>query len=283
MNRLLLAKPFLLARRFISLLAAAFFLTVLPAYSQRAQLDALAARSAQALEKAHVKSVVVADFWDSNKELTKLGIVLADQFSAELSGAGGKFQALERGRLGKSLDDSGLSHVLLDDSDVAQWVAKHVGAKAIVLGEIAREGNEFHLTVTTLQASNGKNLGNFGVTLWGAPDWTSLMASPLMEEDVSRPVEAGKNGYTIPSCLYCPTPPFSDDAFEHKTQGIIVLDGVITAGGEATDIRVKKGLPHGLTVAAIKGVEKWRFKPAIGPDGKPAAVHLLIEVRFDIY
>jgi outer membrane biosynthesis protein TonB len=43
------------------------------------------------------------------------------------------------------------------------------------------------------------------------------------------------------------------------------------------------GLPCGLTAAAIEAVKKWKLAPAKGPDGKPAAVRQMIEVRFNLY
>ncbi|HKW90180.1 MAG TPA: energy transducer TonB [Candidatus Acidoferrales bacterium] len=98
------------------------------------------------------------------------------------------------------------------------------------------------------------------------------------------PPEAGQNGYSTPSCLYCPTPPFSDSAFKLKIQGVVVLDAVIGADGRATNIHLSKGLGYGLDESAIKFVRDiWRFKPALGPDGRPAAVHTLVEVDFNIY
>jgi periplasmic protein TonB len=98
------------------------------------------------------------------------------------------------------------------------------------------------------------------------------------------PPEAGQNGYSIPGCLYCPTPPFSDASFKLKIQGEVVLDAIIGADGRATNVHLSKGLGYGLDESAIKYVRDiWRFKPAIGPDGKPAAVHMLVEVDFNIY
>jgi protein TonB len=98
------------------------------------------------------------------------------------------------------------------------------------------------------------------------------------------PPEAGQNGYSIPSCLYCPTPPFSDASFKLKIQGVVVLDAIIGADGRATNVHLSKGLGYGLDESAIKYVRDiWRFKPAIGPDGKPSAVHMLVEVDFNIY
>jgi len=94
---------------------------------------------------------------------------------------------------------------------------------------------------------------------------------------------AGIGGYGSADCLYCPSPEFTDDAVKAKYQGIVLLTAIITADGRATDIQLEKGLGLGLDQKAIEAVRKWRFKPAIGPDGRPATVRQTIEVDFHLY
>jgi outer membrane biosynthesis protein TonB len=36
----------------------------------------------------------------------------------------------------------------------------------------------------------------------------------------------------------------------------------------------------GMEEKAIEAVKDWRFNPAIGPNGKPVAVEMLVEVTF---
>jgi periplasmic protein TonB len=94
---------------------------------------------------------------------------------------------------------------------------------------------------------------------------------------------AGTGGYGIPTCIYCPTAQFSDEAVKAKYQGTVLLVAIITADGRATDIHVVKGLGLGLDEKAIEAVRTWRFKPAAGPNGKPATVRQTIEVTFHLY
>ncbi|HUC42281.1 MAG TPA: energy transducer TonB, partial [Candidatus Micrarchaeaceae archaeon] len=84
-------------------------------------------------------------------------------------------------------------------------------------------------------------------------------------------------------CLYCPSPPFSDEAVKAKYQGVVYVSVVITPDGRATDIHVSKGLGLGLDEKAVEAVRSWRFKPALGPDGRPAAVATTIEVQFRLF
>jgi TonB family protein len=92
--------------------------------------------------------------------------------------------------------------------------------------------------------------------------------------------EGGKNGYSNPNCEYCPPPEFSDAGVKAKYQGFVILRCVVTAEGRASGIVVLKHLGAGLDEEAVKAVRRWRFKPATGPDGKPAAVVAEIEVTF---
>jgi TonB family protein len=55
---------------------------------------------------------------------------------------------------------------------------------------------------------------------------------------------------------------------------------IVTLQGRAKDIKVLKALTYGLTESAIEAVKKWKFKPATGPDGKPAAVRQKIWITF---
>lgn len=96
--------------------------------------------------------------------------------------------------------------------------------------------------------------------------------------------EAGKDGFTSPKCTFCPTPQFTDAAFNSHTEGHVILSVIIETDGRAHDVRILKRLGAGLDESALKAVrDQWRFEPAKGPDGKPAAVHTIVEVDFNIY
>jgi protein TonB len=97
------------------------------------------------------------------------------------------------------------------------------------------------------------------------------------------PFNAGTGGYGVPACIYCPQAQFSDEAVKAKYQGTVLLVAIVTADGRATEIHVVKGLGLGLDEKAIEAVRTWRFRPAAGPNGKPAAVRQTIEVTFHLY
>ena len=94
---------------------------------------------------------------------------------------------------------------------------------------------------------------------------------------------AGTGGYGQPACVYCPQPPFSDEAVKAKYQGTVTLAIVVQPDGRATDIHVVRGVGLGLDEKAAETLRTWRFNPAVGPNGKPAAVRMIVEVAFHLY
>ena len=94
---------------------------------------------------------------------------------------------------------------------------------------------------------------------------------------------AGVNGVGVPVCLYCPIPQYSDEARKAKYQGTVVLQVTITTDGRAVNISVVKGPGLGLEEKAIEAVKGWKFKPAVGPNGKIVPTLVPIEVTFRLY
>jgi TonB family protein len=90
----------------------------------------------------------------------------------------------------------------------------------------------------------------------------------------------GTGGVGNPTCVYCPDPKYSEEARKAKYQGIVILQAVITADGRAIEIQVVKGPGLGLEEKAVEAVKDWRFKPAMGPAGKPVATYVTFEVNF---
>jgi TonB family protein len=90
----------------------------------------------------------------------------------------------------------------------------------------------------------------------------------------------GRGGVGVPSCAYCPPPLYPEEARKAKFQGTVTLRLIITAEGKPANMSVARGVGMGMEEKALEAVKDWRFNPAIGPNGKPVAVEMLIEVTF---
>ncbi|HUA02093.1 MAG TPA: energy transducer TonB [Candidatus Aquilonibacter sp.] len=131
-------------------------------------------------------------------------------------------------------------------------------------------------------STNGDSLGNGRGNGIGNGNGNGLGPGQQWGTGGGVPSE-GTGGYGYPTCLYCPHADYSDEAMKVKVQGVVELMAIITADGRVTDVHIAKGLGFGLDEKALEAVRTWRLKPAMGPDGKPAAVRAPIEVTFQLF
>ena len=85
-----------------------------------------------------------------------------------------------------------------------------------------------------------------------------------------------------PVRLHAPDPHYPEEARHARVQGVVILQTIIDKLGNVTDVKVLKGLPSGLTEAAVEAVSSWRFKPAT-LEGEPVAVYYLVTVSFSVH
>lgn len=76
-------------------------------------------------------------------------------------------------------------------------------------------------------------------------------------------------------------PQYTEAAREAKLEGSVLLDGVVSAEGTLTGLRVRRGLGLGLDEKALEAAATWEFEPARQrKDNSPAAVRVTIEINF---
>ncbi len=169
-------------------------------------------------------------------------------------------------------------------------MATEFHANVVVVGTIEELGGNYNL-LTELLSSSGEEVGPQEAVMIAIPEPEKAFA-PFEPYDAERPgqkapagappfVRAGAGG-SVPSCIYCPAPQYSNAARKVKFMGTVILDVTVAEDGRATDIRVLKGVPFGLNEQAIRAVNEWTFKPASSGD-KPVAVRVPIETTFRLY
>lgn len=75
---------------------------------------------------------------------------------------------------------------------------------------------------------------------------------------------------------------YTVSARDEQIQGVVLLDVIFFSNGKLGGLRVKRGLPYGLSAQALIAAEKLRFKPAM-EDGKPISVRAVLEFTFALY
>lgn len=87
---------------------------------------------------------------------------------------------------------------------------------------------------------------------------------------------------SAPKALSMPDPKYPEIARQAKLQGTTVLWLIVDRDGVPKHISVVRPLGLGLDDAAVRTVEKWRFKPAM-KGSEPVPVQINVEVNFRLY
>jgi TonB family protein len=275
----------------------AFFPICPSVQSQESTLDGLADDVAQQLKKAEKKhfspKVLVIDFPLKPGGIKALGEYIADQLSDALAQKVGPAAVIDRKNLHSYLQARGISPFDLADREIAIWIAGEVGANAIVFGSVTPS----NLTLTTdlIRIGDEKKIGSSKANLAANDQLKEMVSKPLdwpasseavvpclsgSREEMADSFKAAR--LTMPTCIHCPNPEYTDEARAAKFNGAVKFDVMIDEQGRAKRIAVVKGDRHGLTARALQAIKEWQFKPSM-KDGKPETVCVVIEVTFKIF
>ena len=169
-----------------------------------------------------------------------------------------------------------ISAAVLVPGDAFHSVAPQVGADILITGTVEKRDNSYLLQITAIHVSDAKTLVQIAQT---------ILVSEFLDSFVT-PFPAGISramaGVTMPGCIYCPNPSFSELARANKIQGSCVLEVLISASGEIQQIRPLRLLGYGLDEQAFNVIRSWKFRPAT-KDGTPMAVIVPVEVTFRLF
>lgn len=94
------------------------------------------------------------------------------------------------------------------------------------------------------------------------------------------PYRVGGN-VTRPEKISGRPPVYIEAARMARLMGVVIIEAVIDEQGNVTQPRVLKGLPMGLSEAAVEAVQSWKFKPAT-LDGRPVPVYYVLTINFQV-
>jgi len=262
----------------------------------RTELKTLVGRILKRADKAKCHpgscTVLVANFTTPSGSTSRLSIQLADSVAGEFVALGGGIKVADRSRLQDYLVREHIPSDALKDRAAARWLATEFHANVVLIGTIEQLGDHFNLLTELLNISNDgvgpQEAMKIAIQEPGEafapfePYDEERPRATVTPEHPSTPARAGVNGISVPKCIYCPPPQYTNTARKAKFVGTVVLDVTVTEEGRARDINVLKGIPFGLTEAAIKAVSAWSFRPAIYGD-KPIAARVPIESTFRFY
>jgi len=88
------------------------------------------------------------------------------------------------------------------------------------------------------------------------------------------------NVATLPQCVYCPDPQYTDEAREAKLQGKVTLRVLVSAGGRAAQVQIIQGIGMGLDERAMETVRGWKFVAARDAARRNVPAWITIELIF---
>jgi periplasmic protein TonB len=90
-------------------------------------------------------------------------------------------------------------------------------------------------------------------------------------------------GISVPTCVICPYPVYTNEARHVKVQGTVTLRVLVGSDGKASEIRVLRGVGYGLEERAVQTVRGWKFTPARDAAHRPVAAWVTVEAVFRLF
>jgi TonB family protein len=255
------------------------------------EFDAAVANLATEIQQRNFKAIVVIGAMGPGDQMTGLGPAVGDAFSAALASLSFRFRVVDREDLRAVLKQEFLSEAMLISDTLESWVAGKAGADGFV--EIKMWSVKENHVVLTASLYKRDDRGKELVLVRRA----EFAMNSEQQDAVSRPLNsdaeiAAKKGpsnlaemglSSLPQCIECPHPDYSDEARKAKGQGTAILVVTVTVDGEVRDITVVKAAGFALDRLAVEAIRKWKFKPALDLSGKPVEHRTEVSVQWELF
>ena len=257
------------------------------------QIDSLASRLAEQIRQSKIDpaypKILVIDFSNaSDKQFSKLGALFADELAQSLASFASGFQVQDRKEFSAYLKENWMGLEDLQNEFVCLTLARSMGGAGVVRGTIETEANQ-RLRISLRTDGLGTSWSGdaqFPMT----QEMQELLKQPAISFECSAEtitvepgiLQPGVDGASLPVCVYCPSPDYTDLARTAKYRGTVELSLIVTKEGAVNSVVVLKGAPFSLTQKAIDTVQKWKFKPAKF-HGQSVPVRVPVDIEFQLY
>jgi TonB family protein len=234
---------------------------------------------AQPLKNAKAKKVIIFDFRGPNEQLHPVGKWLADQVSMTMRRELPKIETIDSSQLtpGNKIADTSTDVDVVFAAEIIR--ARSLGADIIMSGTFARVSDQIGVSLSIARMADlGKTQEYRTGLIPISTEITELTPEPIPGLDLKDGIpHAGTAGISMPICTHCPPAEFPRNAVGG---GVVHLELVVTTEGRTEKITIIDTPSPELAASAVRAVRGWRFKPAIGFDGKPIAVYAPIQLTF---
>jgi TonB family protein len=258
----------------------------LPVSGQKSpEIERLAAQTSEEVAKEGPKRVLL-EMQGGCLLDTQLCKTLESNLRVALTKAIPDIEFVDRENVVQELKKKGYLSIDAYDETLVRDLASETGAEIVAIQNLLWQAHSYELTSKIVKVSGNKEIGTFKVKIarsaQGDDDKPILVKDE--ESGVTLIVTRGNAGHSrplyFPACMKCPAPEFPEMARRKRLQGVIAFAVTITVQGTAEQISLIKSFDPSLIPNAIQTIRGWRFQPAIGPDGKPFAARVPLEVTY---
>jgi hypothetical protein len=271
----------------VFILIAFAFLSCPRVSAQFSKLDDITAQIAKKLKEQKPHMVAVADFTASDGSQSKQGDYFALFVTTSLLYHAKKLPVADRKAFNLTLSKEAITPLDLNSQETLNKLASRVRVDFIVTGTVETGPDSYTIHLTARRVPNASQLID-KTTVIRRTEFTDSLSEPFppkTDYPVVRTI--GPSGAMdrdhMPSCVYCPPPTYNDEARRDKVQGTSLFEVLVSSTGEIVKAHPTKLLGYGLDQQGFEAIKRWRLKPALGPDGRPIAVIVMIEVTFHLY
>jgi TonB family protein len=265
------------------------------ALAAQTQLDALASRVAEHMRSVTFsggpRKIFVIDFSNTkDNRFSNLGSLLADDFAKSFSKVADNFEVEQRKDFTAYLKENWIGLEDLQSDGVCLTLVHSMGGAGALRGTLTSDANQQLKIAVQVEGVGPAWSSDAEIplteelqTLWKqpAPSYVRAPGAIPLEQGILQP---GDGGVSLPACVFCPTPDYTDLARTAKYRGTVELSIIVTKAGDVApnSVVVLRGAPFDLTKQAIDAVQKWKFKPA-KRTGQSVPVRVPIDIEFQLY
>jgi len=249
------------------------------------EIEHFAAQTSEKVAKERLKRVLL-EMQGGCLLDTQLCQTLESNLRVALTKAIPDIEFVDRENVVQELKKKGYLSIDAYDETLVRGLASETGAEIIVIQNLLWQAHGYELTSKIVKVSGNKEIGAFKVKIvrsaQGDDDKPILVKDE--ESGVTLIVTRGNPNHSrplyFPACMKCPDPEYPERARRKRLQGVIAFAVTITVQGTVEQISLIRSFDASLIPNAIQTIRGWSFQPAIGPDGKPFAARVPLEVTY---
>lgn len=271
--------------RSLSLVAMAVLLTAsIPSWAQQADMSSFIGPLAKDIAHSNKRRVLVLPLVCDDKKNQALGDFLARKIETSLASLVPGLEIIDSGTSRLPIERSAERGYPAYDVRAKDDLAKRAGAEFVVEGNFAPFGEGLGVSLAAYKERGRKFLWRNDGSITLTTEMAALVPQPLHEDPPADGIyRAGWGGVSIPNCLKCSDPSYSEQDRRAGVEGKVVLSMVVTGEGKPGQVVLVKSLSRGLDERSIARVMTWKFKPARGPAGVPVSVRVPVEITFHLF